>query len=323
MSLLITGGTGFLGAALAQRLIARGEDVVLFDVLPHPERIANVKNKVKFVQGDLKVWPEVMNVIKENNVEGIFHFGSLLGGIADSVPWTAYQTNVQGSMHILEGARLFDVKRVVYASSISAFGLGISGVITDETIQRPVNFYGSGKVFIENLGRFYKRKFGLDFRGARYCSIISGAKGAPVVEHATMMIENTVNGRSYECMVSEDAKIPLMYLKDAALAAEMLYYAPVERIKTVSYNLVGVSPTPTAKELGLAVKKCIPEAQITFRPDKNLMTIYNEYWAHIKVYDDTRAREEWGWQPEYSDIEKLVADFMEEVKANPEIYERA
>jgi len=323
MSLLITGGTGFLGAALAKRLVARGDDVVLFDVVPHSERIEDIKNKVKFVQGGLKVWPEVMNVIKGNKVDGIFHLGSLLGGISENIPWTAYRTNIQGSMHILEGARLFDVKRVVYASSISAFGLGISGVITDETIQRPVNLYGTGKVFIENLGRFYKRKFGLDFRGARYCNIISGTKGVPVTRHTTSMIENAVNAKPYEYIVSEDVKIPIIYIKDAALAAEMLYYAPAEQIKTMSYNLVGVSSTPTAKELEIAVRKFIPEANITFKPNPDTMAIYNEYWAHIKVYDDTRAREEWGWQPEYSDIENLVADFIEEIKANPEIYERA
>ena len=65
MKILITGGTGFIGAGLARRLLARGEQVVLFDVTPRMERVADIKDKVKIIQGDLKVWPEVMNVVKD------------------------------------------------------------------------------------------------------------------------------------------------------------------------------------------------------------------------------------------------------------------
>ena len=75
MSILITGGTGWVGTGLAHRLVERGEDVILFDIAPQIERVAEIKNNVKVVQGDATVWPEVLNVVKENNVEGILHLG--------------------------------------------------------------------------------------------------------------------------------------------------------------------------------------------------------------------------------------------------------
>ena len=77
MSILITGGTGWVGTGLAHRLVERGEDVILFDIAPQIERVADIKNNVKVVQGDQKVWPEVLNVVKENNVEGVFHLGNV------------------------------------------------------------------------------------------------------------------------------------------------------------------------------------------------------------------------------------------------------
>ncbi len=69
MAILITGGTGFIGSALARRLVERGEkDIVLFHIGPRFDRVADIKDKVKVVQGDLKVWPEVLNVIRDNNI---------------------------------------------------------------------------------------------------------------------------------------------------------------------------------------------------------------------------------------------------------------
>ena len=180
MAILITGGTGFVGAALARRLVERGEDVVLFDIFPQIERIPDIKDKVKVVQGDLKVWPEVMNVIKENNIEGIFHLGGMLSGPCEDNPWAAFETNAAGTMHVFEGARLFGVERIVFASTAATYCIGAPKVITEETLQRPVLIYGVCKLFGELLGRFYRRKFGLDFRCLRYFQVIGpGAKPPP------------------------------------------------------------------------------------------------------------------------------------------------
>ncbi len=322
MSILITGGTGFLGAGLARRLLARGEDVVLVDVVPRIERVADIKDRVKVVQGDLKVWPEVLNVVKENNVEGIFHLGAMLSLPSEDNPWASYQTNVAGTMHVLEAARLFGVKRVVFASSGATYGLGIGEVITDETIQRPINMYGVGKLFGELLGRFYRRKFGLDFRCVRYCGVVIGpgytTKAVPI--YIPWMIEHAALGKPgpFECWVSEDAAMQIMYFKDIVQGTEMLYYAPEEQIKTVCYNLSAGTQVPTAKDVEMAIKKLIPEAEFIYKPDPVTMEIL--YSLKYKSVDCSRASEEWGWDPQYTDYEKIVEDFINEARTNPELY---
>lgn len=319
MSILITGGTGFIGVGLAHNLVKKGEEVVLFDVAPRSERVADIKNKVKVIQGDLKVWPEVMNAVKENKVEGIFHLGSMLSTPSEENPWASFQVNVVGTMHVLESARLFGVKRLVFPSSIVTYGPGTGEVITDETLQRPITMYGTGKLYGELLGRFYLRKFGLDFRCLRYCSVVGpGVKTMAVTQYNSWMIESAALGKPYECFVAEDAAIPVTYFKDAIRAIEMLYYAPRERLKTLCYNISGVTPVRTAKELELAIKKFIPEARVTYKPDPGVMEYFRS--QNIKVFDDSRAREEWGWEPLYTDFEKIVEDFIREVKTRAEFY---
>ena len=319
MSILITGGTGFIGVGLAQKLVERGKEVILFDIAPQTERVAELKDRVKIVRGDLKVWPEVMNVVKENNVEDIFHLGAMLSIPSEGNPWGSFQTNVAGMMYVLEAARLFGVKRVVFPSSTASYGLGTGEVITDETLQRPITMYGISKVYGELLGRFYRRKFNLDFRCLRYCGVIGpGVKTPGVAQYNAWMIENAILGKPFECFVTEDTTVPVIYFKDAIHATLMLYDAPKEQIKTVSYNISEVSPAPTAKELELTIKKFIPEAKITYKPDPLVMEYYRN--RSMKVIDDRRAREEWGWKPMYSSLEEIVTDFIQEVRTRPKFY---
>ena len=116
----------------------------------------------------------------------------------------------------------------------------------------------------------------------------------------------------------EDVVTPNLYVKDAIRAVETLYYAPRENIKTVCYNIAGISPAGPARELKSAVKKLIPEASISYRPDPADMAYFREYFRGIRVFDDSRAREEWGWQPRYTNNEKVATDFISEVKARAE-----
>jgi len=323
MAILITGGTGFIGSGLARRLVEKGEkDIVIFDIAPNLKRIMDIKDKVKIVQGDLKVWSEVMNVVKDNNIEGIFHLGSMLSGACEANPWQGYQVVVTGTMHVLEAARLLGVKKIVFSSTSATYGIGNLEVITEETLQRPISIYGAGKLFSEHLGRFYRRQFGLDFRCVRYFLAMGpGTKNLPpYAEHMCLMIENAALGKPYVCKVREDQGIPLTYVKDNVRATEMLYYAPADKIKTICYNVVGVSPGRSAGELYQVIKRFIPDNRITFKTDSELADFFTAFYGGMKAVDDTPAREEWGWQPLYTDFETIVEDFIHEVNTRPQLW---
>jgi len=318
MSKLITGGTGFLGSQLAHVLVDRGEDIVLFDININRDRIKDISERVTVIQGNLGNWPEVLNVVKDNCVEGIYHLGSMLSLPSQANPWASFQSNVCGTMHVLEAGRLFGVEKVVFASSVGTYGLGLSGVITDDTIQRPTSMYGSGKVYCELLGRFYRTKFDLDFRTFRAPALVGpGVRTPGAVQYVSLMLEHAALGKPYECYVSEDTTFaPPMYFKDAVRALDLLYQAPRENIRTINYNVAGMREGRTARELEEVIKNHIPRFSIVYKPDKEAVE-YNKKYKAWRIFDDTNAREEWGWEPLFRDLESIVGDYINEVRTRP------
>jgi nucleoside-diphosphate-sugar epimerase len=322
MSKLITGGTGFLGSQLAHLLVERGDDVVLFDVNVNLNRVKEIKDRVKIIQGNLAVWPEVMNAVKDNGVDGIYHLGSMLSLPSQANPWASFQANVCGTMNVLEAARLFDVDRVVFTSSLATYGLGVPQVVTDETLQRPTSFYGCGKVYCELVGRFYRTKFDLDFRTFRSPTLVGpGVKTPGVTQYISLMLENAALGRPYECYVAEQTKSAgFMYFKDSVRAVDMLYQAPKENIKMINYNVSGLDKSVSTKELEETIKKHVPEFSVIYKPDEEVVTYMKKYEDAMQVIDDTRAREEWGWNPAYKDLDSIVSDYLEEMRTRPEFF---
>jgi len=315
MAKLITGGLGFIGVYLARALLKKGEDVVLFDVMTKSPLIHDIKDKVKIVQGDLASWAEVMEVVKEYKIDGIYHTGALLSASAEEKPITAYRVNAGGTFNILEAARLFNVERVIYLSTIATYGLGIPETVNEDTIQMPISMYGVTKVFSERLGEYYYRKFGVDFRAVRLPSVIGPGRGSGGASaYSTLMISEPALKRPYQVFVEEDVIMPLLYIKDCVDCLILLYEADNSKLKRRVYCIAGFSPT--AKEIFDEVKRILPGADIQFKPDRELTEIVRS-WP--KYLDETRAREEWGWNTKYFLIE-TVKDFIKEVQAHPEIY---
>ena len=314
MPKLITGGMGFIGTYLAHALLAKGEEVVLFDVISNSPLIQDIKNKVKIVQGDLSSWAEVLEVVKQYKIDGIYHTGALLSASAEEKPITAYNVNAGGTFNVLEAARLFNVKRVVYTSTIASYGLGLH-TVNEDTIQMPISMYGVTKVFCERLGEYYYRKFGVDFRAVRLPSVIGpGRGGGGASAYSTLMISEPALKKPYKVYVEEDVIMPLLYIKDGVDCLIRLYEADNAKLKRRVYCIAGFSPT--AKEIYAAVKKALPNADIQFKPDRELTEIVRS-WP--KYLEETKALEEWGWKTKFH-LKETVEDFIKEVQAHPEIY---
>jgi threonine 3-dehydrogenase len=314
MTKLITGGLGFIGVYLAHALLKKGEEVVLFDIVAKSPLLHDIKDRVKIVQGDLASWAEVMEVVGRNKIDGIYHTGALLSASAEEKPITAYNVNAGGTFNILEAARLFNVKRVIFTSTIASYGLGLH-TVDEDTLQMPISMYGVTKVFSERLGEYYNRKFGVDFRAVRLPSIIGPGRGAGGASaYSTLMISEPALQRPYAVTVEEDVIMPLLYIKDCVDCLIRLYEADNAKLKRRVYAIAGFSPT--AKEIYDEVKRVLPKADITFKPDQELTEIVRSWPKYLK---ETRASEEWGWKTRFH-LKETVDDFIREVQAHPEIY---
>ncbi len=242
-----------------------------------------------------------------------FHALRAFGAGPCQLPFTPMRSE---TFHIFEAARLFDVKRVVFASSTATFGFDLpAGPIDDLSLQRPQTFYGACKLFGENMGRFYRRKYGIDYRGVRYPSIVGpGVRTPGSVQYTSWVIEYAAKGIPFTIWVRPETRVPILYFKDAALAILSLAEAPPERVKMVNYLLSG--PRPTALELVNLVKQRFPGAQIDFKIDDEIQLRMDNA---MRPLDDRFAREEWGWKPTYG-VDAMIDDFLAELSQHPHRY---
>ena len=167
MSILITGGTGFIGAEVVRQLLAQGEkEIHVLHRSGNFQRLQDLAGELNFIQVDLADTARLEVVVSATRPRAIYHLGAILTGPGEADPQAATAANAFGTYALLEAARRQAVKQFLFASSIGVYGADIrEDVITDLTLQRPFTIYGITKVFGEQLGSFYKRKYGIDFRG--------------------------------------------------------------------------------------------------------------------------------------------------------------
>jgi nucleoside-diphosphate-sugar epimerase len=319
MSVLITGGSGLIGSTLARLLAERGEEVFVFDRVIARGRLAGIQDTVRAIRGDLGTFSHVLEAVKIARPRTIFHLGAMLSIPANEDPPAAFSANVQGTFHLLEAARLLEVERLRFTSTMATYGMDIEGPsIGDRTLQRPTTLYGTTKVFGELMGRFYGSRYGIDFRAVRFPSVVGPGATVPHVSiYNAWAVEKAVRGEPYALFVEPRIRCPVLYFKDAARSLLVLDSAPREAAKTVCYTLAGIQPVPSAGELAAAITARYPGARLEFAPDAFAMAFHEKLQG--LAYDDSNARSELGWEPEYS-LEAMIADFGEEVRSHPERY---
>ena len=317
---LITGGTGFIGSTLARTLLDEGGEIATFDIKATSPLLESYGKHWTHYQGNLGNMGELFTAVQACKPKTIFHLGGMLSIPSEQNPQASFSTNIVGIYNVLEGARLFGAEQVIYASTNGTYSNDLEGltVIDDRTLQRPFTLYGCGKLFGELLGRFYHRRYGVDFRSIRLPAIVGpGAKTKNVSIYNAWAIEKAFLGEPYEIFVTPETAAPILYFKDAARAFLDLSSAPVKQIKTMNYNLAGIHPIPTALGLKNAILRFLPHAKISFNPD-DLAMAFQKMHQGVR-WDETRATSEWNWKVEY-DLEKMVEDFIKELKDHPSWY---
>jgi threonine 3-dehydrogenase len=307
---LVTGATGFIGSHLVRQLLRNGEKVIAGNVSGSSRHLEDVCDQVEIVRADIGCFTDVLRMVETHRPTIIYHIGAMLAPACDSNPAAGIQANAIGTYHILEAARLFGVRQVILASSMSVFSGAFSTepVIDDFSVTRPDFIYGAAKLFSENLGLFYKRKYGLDYRAIRLPNVIGpGAITHGYLEYFNKTIEESVRGNAYAVYVGPQTRIPVIHIQDAVRAFMELASAPLEQIRTTNYITLGPTPMPSHADLVTAVRAKLPAAKIEYKIDEPIQKLIDSVCA--KAYDDSCARKEWGWKHQY-DLPEIVDSFV-------------
>ncbi len=312
MRILITGGTGNLGSRLLVPLVQRGDQVVLFDLNPHPHVETVEFGRAVFVKGDLGNREDVFRSVRDHGIESIFHLGAVLSSVAEQQPALAWRTNMDGIINVYEAARLFGVKRVVFSSTVATYGAGLPDPLPIDAPQWPVSLYGVTKVAGERLGIYYHYRFGIDFRAPRLPAVVAphGAAGGVSAYCSGAFEESILRGR-YEFYINPTTRAPMLYITDAVRALLELHDVSEAKLSRRVYNLAGISPS--AEEIAAAIQRRLPHVRITYKPDPSRVSIL-ESWPH--QINESEARCDWNWQATY-DLGRMTDEIIEVLHHGP------
>jgi nucleoside-diphosphate-sugar epimerase len=307
---LVTGGTGFIGSHLVRLLLKRGVPrIVATSASGRAGNFDALRDRVEVVRLDVGDFTDVLRLVEKDRPATIYHIGAMLAPACDGSPEAGIRANALGTYHVLEAARLFGVRRVVFASSMSVFSAthATTPEIDDFSVTRPETVYGAAKLFSENLGLCYRRLYGLDYRGLRLPNINGpGTTTHGYLEYTNKAIEESVAGRAYSVYVEPHVRMMMMHVADAARAFVELAEAPPEAIRTVNYTVLGPTPSPTAQELVDAVSARVPGAKLDFKVDPRVSALIDAIGRG--PYVDRYARTEWGWQHRF-DLGAIIDSF--------------
>jgi len=323
---LITGANGEVGHGLIQHLYTAKDpsEIVVLDLRGLDATMHGMVNRT--IVGDI-LDSELLNLlINEYEIDTIYHLAALLSTHSEFNPETAHRVNVQGTVNLLKLAieqghsRGYPIK-FIYPSSIAVYGLPDlatkqkAGAVKEDQYLYPTTMYGCNKLYCEHLGRYYSKYYqqlsakppiGVDFRCVRFPGLIS-AQTLPTggtSDFAPEMLHRAAQGRAYASFVRADARIPFMAMPDAIKALLVLAAASRIDLKRCVYNVSSFSLS--AQDVANRAKKAFPSAEITFEPDQPRQHIVDTWPLDV---DDSAAREEWGWAPDYGP-ERAFDDYL-------------
>ncbi len=311
--ILIIGAGGQLGTELTQGLwkLYGKENVIATDI-KDPQGILSQGN---FEILDVLKQKPLFEFIQKNNITQIYHLAAVLSATGEKNPKFAWHLNMDGLVHVLDAAVEYKIDKVYWPSSIAAFGPTTPKDNTpQDTIMDPTTIYGISKFAGERWCDWYYRNRGVDVRSLRYPGLI-GYKSKPgggTTDYAVDIFFKALTDKKYECFLKEDTYLPMMYMDDAVKATLDLMEAPAEKIKIrSSYNIAAMSFCP--EEVANEIRKHIPEFSISYAPD--FRQAIADSWP--KSIDDSRARTDWGWQPQFElpEMTKQILTHLPELLA--------
>ena len=251
-------------------------------------------------------------VARQFKIDTIYNLAALLSVVAESRPAMAWKIGIDGLWNVLEVAREYGCA-VFTPSSIGSFGEATPHVKTpQDTIQRPRTMYGVTKVTTELLSDYYYTKYGVDTRAVRFPGIISNVTppGGGTTDYAVDIFYSAVKGEKFVCPLKPGTYKDMMYMPDALNAAISLMEAIPTRLKhRNAFNIAAMSFDP--EEICREIKKHVPDFEMVYEIDPLKQSIADSWPDSL---DDSCAREEWDWKPQY-DLESMTVDMLEKLRA--------
>jgi threonine 3-dehydrogenase len=301
--ILLTGAGGQIGTVLTAslRAIYGSENVVATDLRPLSNEFGPTET-LDVLDGE-----RLDALCGQYKISQIYHLAAILSATGEKIPMKAWNINMTSLFNVLEVARNRQLNRVYFPSSIAVFGLESPKLFTPQFgALIPETVYGISKAAGENWSNYYFKKYGLDVRSLRYPGIVGwqSLPGGGTTDYAVEIYHKALKSELFTCFLTENTRLPMIYMDDAIRATIELMDAPSEKIKVrTSYNLASMSFTPA--EIAASIRRKIPDFQMICEPDFR-QAIADSWSSSI---DDSAARRDWGWLPKF-DLDSMTDDMI-------------
>ena len=309
-TILVLGASGQIGTELTQKLreVYGETNVIASDIR---EGNAEMMASGPFEIIDATCKETILSVVQKYNVNQVYLLAAMLSAIAEKFSQKAWDLNMSSLLAVLDLAKEKHIQQVYWPSSIAVFGSSTPKNNTpQQTIMEPSTVYGISKISGEFWCNYYHQKYGVDVRSIRYPGIISWKTkpGGGTTDYAVDIYFKAIEDKKYECFLSENTRLPMMYMPDAVNATIQLMQEKSENIKIrTSYNLSAIDFTP--KEIAAEIQKHLPDFQITYKPDFR-QAIADSWPSSI---NDDHARKDWNWKHNF-DLETMTKDILKNLK---------
>jgi len=293
------------------RLRAHCKGDVVAGYIPGAEPKGELKESGPAAIVDITNPQQIADAVEKHQIDTIYNLAALLSAVAEAKPLLAWKIGVGGLMNVLEVAREKHCA-VFTPSSIGSFGDTTPKDKTpQDTIRDPKTMYGVTKVTGELLSNYYHTRFGVDTRSVRFPGLISYVTppGGGTTDYAVDIYYAAAKGLPFECPIAAGTYMDMMYMPDALRAAIKIMEADPDRlVHRNAFNIASMSFDPEI--IYESIKRHVPEFSMTYKIDP-LRQAIAESWPNS--LDDSCAREEWDWKPEY-DLETMTKDMLAKLK---------
>jgi len=310
--ILVIGACGQIGVELTTELrrLYGGNNVIASDLRDEHELL---KGTGPYVSCDVMNKEMLHVLIIRHNITQVYLLAAILSATGEKNPALAWHINMQSLLNVLEIAKEEKLTKIYWPSSIAVFGPTSPRKNTPQhTIIEPTTVYGISKFAGERWCECYHDHYDVDVRSLRYPGLISykSAPGGGTTDYAIEIYIEALRDQDYQCFLSEETYLPMMYMPDAIRATIELMEAPKEKISVrSSYNLSAMSFSP--KEIGASILKHIPEFKLTYQPDFRQKIA--DSWP--QSIDDSIAQQDWNWKPQY-DLDMMTEDMLRNLKTS-------
>lgn len=306
-TVLVTGGSGFIGSFTCRRLAEAGFNVVIYDkAAPSHPALRGVQERITYVKGDLLDWHLLVSALKNSRAEYVVHLAAPLSDETEANPYTALRGGVEATLNVFEASYMQGVGRIVWASSLAVYGSCTecypSQPLDESITPHPDTVYGATKLYLEHLSKIYRERRNLSIIALRFGVVTGPLRTRGPTALASLIVEEAARTGKIRVPVDPTVKIDWIYVLDAAEA--ILKAITADKPRLHAYNIV--SARIELNDIIEALKETHPHLEITIPPNP----VKPPLAAPSQGFSTTNAEKDLGWAPQWN-LKNAVRNHIE------------